>query len=75
MLRDDIKYLFIRIGAGFGGCIVALTNSISTCDKYISTLCECYYEKLPHHKNFNIDEIVFATEPQNGAEVFIAEFS
>jgi N-acetylgalactosamine kinase len=62
-------------GAGWGGCIVALCDSISSCDRYISTLKESYYDLMPHSKHLNLDEIVFATEPQNGAEVFIAEFS
>ncbi|KAL7051630.1 hypothetical protein ACKWTF_004539 [Chironomus riparius] len=62
-------------GAGWGGCIVGLTDSISTCDKYIATLSDSYYDKIPHSKNFDLNEVVFATEPQNGAEIFIAEFS
>ncbi|KAG5678857.1 hypothetical protein PVAND_008488 [Polypedilum vanderplanki] len=62
-------------GAGWGGCIVALCDSITTCDRYISTLKEFYYDKIKHSKNSDLDEIVFATEPQNGAEIFIADFS
>lgn len=60
-------------GAGWGGCIVALTDSISSCDQYINGLRKSYYDNISHSKND--DEVVFATEPQNGAEVFIAEFS
>jgi hypothetical protein len=33
-----------------------------------------YYSQIAHSKNLNLDEVVFATEPQEGAEVFIAEF-
>ena len=62
-------------GAGWGGCIVSLCDSITTCDRYISTLRESYYDHLPHSKHLNLDEIVFATEPRQGAEIFIAEFS
>ncbi|CRL03771.1 CLUMA_CG016182, isoform A [Clunio marinus] len=62
-------------GAGWGGCIVALTDSITTCDRYIATLNECYYDLMPQAKHLEFDQICFATEPQNGAEIFIAEFS
>lgn len=48
-------------GAGWGGCIVALTDSITTCDRYISTLKKCYYDKHPHSKNLDLDDVVFAT--------------
>lgn len=65
----------IFTGAGWGGCIVALTDSISTCDKYIAALSESYYDKIAHAKNMDLNDVVFATEPQNGAEIFIAEFS
>jgi N-acetylgalactosamine kinase len=60
-------------GAGWGGCIVALTDSINSCDQYINGLRESYYDHIPYSKNDN--EVIFATEPQNGAEIFIAEFS
>lgn len=84
-------------GAGWGGCIVALTDSITTCDRYIKTLKKSYYDKTAHSKHLELDDVVFATvietlnnvlsgsnfifccfstqqEPQNGAEIFIAEF-
>jgi N-acetylgalactosamine kinase len=48
-------------GAGWGGCIVALTDSITTCDRYITTLKKSYYDKIPHSKNLDLDEVVFAT--------------
>lgn len=48
-------------GAGWGGCIVALTDSITTCDRYINTLKECYYKKNPHAKHLDLDDVVFAT--------------
>jgi N-acetylgalactosamine kinase len=68
------KVIYLIFYAGWGGCIVALTDSITTCDRYIGTLRESYYEKIPHGKHLDLDEVVFATEPQHGAEVFIAEF-
>lgn len=48
-------------GAGWGGCIVALADSITTCDRYIKTLKKSYYDKIPHAKNLTLDEVVFAT--------------
>lgn len=48
-------------GAGWGGCIVALADSITTCDRYISTLKDNYYDKIHHSKNLVLDEVVFAT--------------
>lgn len=71
LFKSSKKFIFI---SGWGGCIVALTDSITTCDRYIATLTESYYDNLPQVKNLDLDEVVFATEPQNGAEVFIAEF-
>lgn len=48
-------------GAGWGGCIVALADSITTCDRYISTLKDNYYDRIHHSKNLVLDEVVFAT--------------
>uniref|UniRef100_A0A6M2DTU9 Putative galactokinase n=1 Tax=Xenopsylla cheopis TaxID=163159 RepID=A0A6M2DTU9_XENCH len=61
-------------GAGWGGCIVAL------CQKgrekvYIEVLKHEYYSKF-EKKQFlgkSIDELVFSTQPQNGAEIFVVE--
>lgn len=48
-------------GAGWGGCIVALVDSISTCDRYINTLKECYYKNISSAKHLDLDDVVFAT--------------
>lgn len=48
-------------GAGWGGCIVALADSITTCDRYITTLKKSYYDKIPHSKHLDLDDVVFAT--------------
>lgn len=48
-------------GAGWGGCVVALTDSITTCDRYITTLKKLYYDRITHSKHLNLDEVVFAT--------------
>jgi len=74
-ISDDYGVGARLTGAGWGGCIVALAGSITECDRYITTLKECYYDKIHHSKHLDLDEVVFATEPQSGAEIFIAEFS
>jgi len=48
-------------GAGWGGCIVALADSISTCDRYINVLKKSYYDEIPHSKNLDLENVVFAT--------------
>lgn len=50
-----------QTGAGWGGCTVALTDSISKCDSYITALKKSYYSHIPHAKNLDLDEVVFAT--------------
>lgn len=63
-------------GAGWGGCIVAMCNSIDAAEQYIKVLKTDYYAQLPAHlleryqpNDFN--EVVFATLPGNGAELII----
>uniref|UniRef100_A0A0K8TKS2 Putative galactokinase n=1 Tax=Tabanus bromius TaxID=304241 RepID=A0A0K8TKS2_TABBR len=57
-------------GAGWGGSIVALCDSLDSCNKYIQVLKEKYYKDLPQAKGRNLDNVVFATYPCGGAEVF-----
>ncbi|XP_026462156.1 N-acetylgalactosamine kinase-like [Ctenocephalides felis] len=61
-------------GAGWGGCIVAL------CEKghekvYIEVLKQEYYLKFRKDQLLGktIDELVFSTQPQNGAEIFVVD--
>lgn len=61
-------------GAGWGGCIVAICDSIESCDRYINELKKSYYSHLPEAKHKNLDDIVFASSPQSGAEIIIDEF-
>ncbi|EDW80025.1 uncharacterized protein Dwil_GK12284, isoform B [Drosophila willistoni] len=63
-------------GAGWGGCIVAMCNSIDAAEQYIKVLKTDYYAHLPAHlleryqpNDFN--EVVFATFPGNGAELIV----
>ncbi|XP_005186927.1 N-acetylgalactosamine kinase [Musca domestica] len=58
-------------GAGWGGCIVALCDSVESSNSYIEALKDKYYSKLSTEKlQFdNFDNVVFATCPRNGAEL------
>lgn len=56
-------------GAGWGGCIIALSDSITTCDRYINTLKKSYYDKIPHSKNLDLDDVVFATVKRNSCAI------
>ncbi|XP_061399104.1 N-acetylgalactosamine kinase [Musca vetustissima] len=60
-------------GAGWGGCIVALCDSVASSNKYIETLKEKYYSQLPKEKlqYKAIENVVFATCPGNGAELLM----
>ncbi|KAM7359170.1 N-acetylgalactosamine kinase [Cochliomyia hominivorax] len=62
-------------GAGWGGCIVALCDSVESSKKYIATLKEKYFALLPSHilekhAHNNFETVVFATCPRDGAEIF-----
>ncbi|KAG4066356.1 hypothetical protein HA402_000580 [Bradysia odoriphaga] len=58
-------------GAGWGGCIVALCESKEKSQEFISELKEQYYKKLPEFgTGLNLENVVFATSPQAGAEIF-----
>ncbi|KAI8040541.1 hypothetical protein M5D96_006484 [Drosophila gunungcola] len=63
-------------GAGWGGCIVAMCDSVEAADEYINALKRDYYAHLPahlleRHQPNNFCEVVFATLPGNGAELYI----
>nr|XP_016934871.1 N-acetylgalactosamine kinase [Drosophila suzukii]XP_016934873.1 N-acetylgalactosamine kinase [Drosophila suzukii] len=63
-------------GAGWGGCIVAMCDSIEAADEYIKALKRDYYAHLPthlleRHQPNNFSEVVFATLPGNGAELYV----
>lgn len=54
----------------WGGCIVALCDSVSKSQRYIQELKEKYYKGLPI-RDIDLDGVVFATSPQSGAEIFL----
>ncbi|GFG35106.1 hypothetical protein Cfor_01402 [Coptotermes formosanus] len=56
-------------GAGWGGCIVALTTKDTVSD-YIDTLKEKFYKGNPAAFGRDLDSLVFATEPNTGAEIY-----
>lgn len=63
-------------GAGWGGCIVAMCDSVSAAADYVKLLKREYYAQLPAHlleryqpNDFN--DVVFATFPSNGAELYV----
>lgn len=58
-------------GAGWGGCIVALCDGVDQSLQYIDYLKETYYADLAQAQGRNLDELVFATSPQRGAEIYL----
>uniref|UniRef100_W8BU43 N-acetylgalactosamine kinase n=1 Tax=Ceratitis capitata TaxID=7213 RepID=W8BU43_CERCA len=74
-LSDDAGVGARLTGAGWGGCIVACCDSMESSTKYIKMLKENYFKLLPSHliERYGIndfDDVVFATFPGNGAELF-----
>lgn len=53
----------------WGGCIVALTTKDTVSD-YIDTLKEKFYKGHPEAFGRDLDSLVFATEPNAGAEIY-----
>lgn len=62
-------------GAGWGGCVVACCESLESSKQYIEMLKAQYFKLLPQdllerHGANDFDDVVFATFPGNGAEIF-----
>lgn len=53
----------------WGGCIVALTTK-DTVNDYIKTVKEKFYKENPAASGKDLDSLVFATEPNVGAEIY-----
>ncbi|XP_055382550.1 N-acetylgalactosamine kinase [Condylostylus longicornis] len=71
-LSEEVGVTGARLtGAGWGGCIVALCDSPEQCQRFIQELKEKYYSQLPQAKNKNLDEVIFSTCPQSGAEIYL----
>lgn len=73
MVRLFITYkiLFFFLLFSWGGCIVALCNSVAASQRYINELKENYYKHLENVNENDLDNIIFATSPQGGAEIFV----
>ena len=56
-------------GAGWGGCIVALVEENKT-DAFIEALKVSYYGNLEAAKGKSLDEVIFKTEPGQGALLY-----
>lgn len=55
----------------WGGCIVALCESKENSQQFINELKEKYYKKLPEFgSGLHLENVVFATSPQSGAQIF-----
>ncbi|XP_055629062.1 N-acetylgalactosamine kinase [Toxorhynchites rutilus septentrionalis] len=60
-------------GAGWGGCIVALCEGNEKSAEYINYLKEHFYGCILESQGRNLDEVVFATNPQRGAELYLTD--
>ncbi|XP_046687318.1 N-acetylgalactosamine kinase-like, partial [Homalodisca vitripennis] len=56
-------------GAGWGGCIVALTTE-DNADKFIATVKEQFYANNPDAVGQNIKNLIFATQPGQGVQIY-----
>lgn len=71
-IADGVGKVGARLtGAGWGGCIIALCGSQDKCDEFISALKTHYYDKLPQAQGKALDNIVFISSPQSGAEILL----
>ncbi|XP_014100305.3 N-acetylgalactosamine kinase [Bactrocera oleae] len=66
-------------GAGWGGCVVACCDSLESSKRYIEMLKAKYFKLLPQdllerYAVNDFDDVVFATFPGNGAEIFQLNF-
>lgn len=57
----------------WGGCIVALCDGVYESEQYINFLKKTYYPNVAQAEGKNLDEIVFATSPQRGAEIYMTD--
>nr|CAD7413825.1 unnamed protein product [Timema poppensis] len=69
-LSDGIALGCRLTGAGWGGCVVALTTK-DTVESYIKMLKERFYETNPTIKGKDLNMFVFATEPSGGAQIIV----
>ncbi|XP_058831793.1 N-acetylgalactosamine kinase isoform X2 [Topomyia yanbarensis] len=70
-LSDSVGVGARLTGAGWGGCIVALCDGIEESIQYINMLKRLYYTNRSQATGRNLNELVFATSPQRGAEIYL----
>ncbi|KAH8384378.1 hypothetical protein KR200_000085 [Drosophila serrata] len=72
----SVLILILMHLSSWGGCIVAMCDSVEAADEYIKALKRDYYAQLPshlleRHQPNDFNEVVFATLPGNGAELYV----
>jgi len=66
-LRDSGAFGSRLTGAGWGGCAVSLVP-INILDSFLSSVRKSYYHKFDENA---LTDVVFATEPGDGAQVYV----
>lgn len=63
----------LKFSADFrwGGCIVAICDSLEKSAQYIQELKEKYYSDILSADRSSLDSAVFVTSPQKGAEILL----
>lgn len=63
--------LFFGLNFRWGGCIVAICDSLENSKKYIRELKEKYYMHLSDYNADDADNVAFMTNPQQSAEIYV----
>lgn len=66
-----IFHFIANIYFSWGGCIVAICDSLESSTKYINELKEKYFKHLPDYNDGEADSVVFVTNPQKGAAIYL----
>lgn len=53
----------------WGGCIVAICDSLDSSNQYIAALKEKYFKSLPNYNEDDAENVIFVTNPQAGAGI------
>lgn len=69
--RIQFSFLFSFLNSSWGGCIVAICDSLENSAKYIRELKEKYFMHLSDYNADDADNVVFVTNPQQSAEVYV----
>lgn len=64
---SEIIFIFFS----WGGCIVAICDSLESSTKYMNELKEKYFKHLTDYNENDADNVVFVTNPQSGASIFL----